>query len=176
MMGRDENEIEYCIYCGVDADQPHDTRCFLVRGEIEGAYGLKNKPDNPEWNAQLSRTAILMAWTKEGLSSGDKKRDERLAYEQAKFFLKRNDQQIYVLGVMLEELREKLNHPIKRYFTRGLEKKINELIESIPMNFGLVIGWCKGYKVSERKIDDVTNHIEESKGRYEKVLSTLHRS
>lgn len=140
--------VKYCIYCGFDKEKGHHKDCPIVSGIPKAVLGIGPRENDTEFNLNLGRMSQLMTLRKNkdgklDISSGDPKRDQRLAYEQAAFQIRR-------IIPVLAEAQEESKKKIIGVFARNKLKKINKQIDDIYKSAAL-------YGVSKKRIDAIWN-------------------
>lgn len=141
--------VKYCIYCGQDKDKGHYKDCPIVSGIPKFVMGISPRENDIEFNLNLGRVSQLatIRKNKDGKigvgSTGDSKRDKRLAYEWISFQIRRI---IPELSSAQDESKKKL----LGVFARRKLKEINKRIDEI-------YNLAKLYNISKEKVDEIIN-------------------
>ena len=120
----------YCIYCGQDKNKEHYKECPIVSGIPEMVFGIPSRENDILYNLYLGRFSQLWTLREQGLGTGDKERDRKLAFEDVHFTIHR-----FMLDILI--LNDKADNFFFGFFARHKIKKYKKSMRDVGYYAGL---------------------------------------
>lgn len=154
--------VLYCVYCGQDKNDGHHKDCPLIAGIPKFAMGFAPREGDVEFNLNLGRVSQLGAIrkTKEGeldMSTGDPKRDYRLAYEQTAFQIRRIIPELSNAQQKLNIAQHKNMKGIFGWLTKSELNKANKQLKEVEGRIAKIYHVAKLYGISKEEVDEIWN-------------------